>query len=265
VSETGYTRKKGELVGGFRLEEPVGRGGFSEVWKATSATDPKARPVALKVLIHPEHVSQLRAEAAALALVRGEGILPVLAMDLANDPPYLALELVSGGDLRAHAREWRGGRLPPYEAVKVVEQILAILARVHKEGVVHGDLKPENVLKGERGALLADFGLSRRVSQGTATLSVSLSRDDARLAGTIDYMAPEQREGQKPTARSDVYALGVILYELLMGERPQGMFAFPSERDARCPPVIDRILACSLAKDPRHRLTSSVASRYPRL
>ena len=115
--------------------------------------------------------------------------------------------------------------------------MLEILGRVHRDGVVHGDLKPENVLFQDGDLHLADFGLSRRIAQRSATLSVSLSLEDARLAGTLDYMAPEQREGEKPTPRSDVFAMGVILYELLMGERPQGVFAMPSKRHRGLPPI----------------------------
>src|SRR5581483_8497046 len=94
-------------------------------------------------------------------------------------------------------------------SILIFEQILAVLGRVHREGIVHGDLKPENVLfTGDQGdrrehrgdqPFLADFGLSRRITQRSASLSVSLSLEDARLAGTLDYMAPEQRTGEKPT------------------------------------------------------------------
>jgi serine/threonine-protein kinase len=257
VTEHGYTRAAGERVGPYTLEDPLGRGGFSEVWRARGA---KGEVVALKLLIHPEHMSQLRAEASALALVRGDGVVKILALDLEHDPPYLALELLAGGNLRDWLRSTEGS-LPPPIAVEVFEEILEVLDAVHEEGIVHGDLKPENVLfASERGSVkLADFGLSRRIAQKTATLSVSLSLDDARLAGTLDYMAPEQRAGEKPSTRSDIYAAGVVLYELLTGERPQGVFAMPSEKNAAIPPIIDRIIASSLAQDPRHRFASAGA------
>ncbi|HZV02823.1 MAG TPA: serine/threonine-protein kinase [Planctomycetota bacterium] len=262
MSAEDFVHKAGDQIGPWTLQRPVGRGGFSEVWVAWR-DNPRLKfsishgEVALKLLIHPEHRDQLRAEAAALSLVKGQGVVPIYEMDLAGDPPWIALELLHGGNLRArmHAE-----RMSSTTAISIFERILAILARVHREGIVHGDLKPENVLYGERNQLLlADFGLSRRISQRSASLSVSLSLEDVRLAGTLDYMAPEQRSGEKPATRSDVYACGVILYELLTGERPQGVFKMPSEIDRSLPPVVDRLIACSLAQDPRHRFASAGA------
>ncbi len=248
----GYTRITGEQVGPWTLLSPVGRGGFSEVWRARSNLGEEA---ALKLLIHPEHVGQLRQEASALALVRGDGIVPIRAIGLDDDPPWIALTLLDGGNLRQRMRK---ELIAPASQILYFERILDVLARVHREGIVHGDLKPENVLftRGDQ-LFLADFGLSRRIAQRSASLSVSLSLEDARLAGTLDYMAPEQRAGDKPDARSDVYAAGVILYELLTGERPQGVFKMPSDLDPSLPPVVDRLIACSLAQDPRHRFASA--------
>jgi serine/threonine protein kinase len=257
LSQESYTRRAGEKIGTFELTRPLGRGGFSEVWEAERNGDPFDL-VALKILIHPEHATQLRAEANALALVRGPGIVGVDAVDLTSDPPHLVLQLLWGGNLRRRLQEARG-KLPATEAVDLALRMLEILGRVHRDGVVHGDLKPENVLFQDGDLHLADFGLSRRIAQRSATLSVSLSLEDARLAGTLDYMAPEQREGQKPTPRSDVFAMGVLLYELLMGERPQGVFAMPSKRHRGLPPIVDRTLACSLARDPRHRFPGAGA------
>jgi hypothetical protein len=263
---------KGEKIGRWVLEEPVGVGGFSEVWRASPALDlpPEwlqmqppvitAEPeVAIKILVHAELVATLEKEKNALALIRGEGIVRTIDANLDHDPPYLVLAYLAGGDLRARLRK-EGGKLHPSEALRTVERILEILSRVHKEGVVHGDLKPENVLFSRRGELhLADFGLSRRISQRSATLSVSLSLADARLAGTLEYMAPEQRDGEKPTARSDVYAVGVILHELLTGERPQGLMELPGRRDVTLPPLVDRTLAGALALDPRERFEDAGA------
>ncbi len=268
-----YAHRAHERVGRWELIAPLGKGGFSEVWHARHAIpcEPLAgmgpgMPVALKLLVHPEHVVELRKEASALAIVRGEGIVRTFETDLEHEPPFIALALLEGGDLRARLRESEG-KLGCSEALRLVERLLEILGRVHREGVVHGDLKPENVLFTLHGAasgswaepFLADFGLSRRIAQRSATLSVSLSLADARLAGTIEYMAPEQREGAKPTPRCDVYALGVILHELVTGERPQGVFDLPGKKDPGLPPLVDRTLAGALALDPRERFADAGA------
>jgi serine/threonine protein kinase len=254
-----YRYQTGALVGTWRLVEPLGRGGFSEVWRAESTFVEAPQTVALKILVNDDHVAELRKEAQALGLVVGDGIVRTIEANLANDPPYLALALLPGGDLRTRLRA-AGGKLPPEQGLRLFEHLLEILTRVHREGIVHGDLKPENILFDAQGSPhIADFGLSRRMTQRTATLSVSLSRADARLAGTIEYMAPEQREGEKPSPRSDVYALGVILHELLLGERPQGVSLPPSVRDPRLPPLVDTTLAHALALDPRDRYENAGA------
>jgi serine/threonine protein kinase len=248
--------RPGDRLGPWTLEEPLGQGGFSEVWRARRS--PRDPAFALKLVTHPEHVAQLRAEAESLARVRGPGIVSVHELDLLHDPPYLVMDLVPGGNLRQ--REARRRAPDVVRALETIEPLLEVLARVHREGVVHGDLKPENILLERDGSLrVADFGLSRRIAQRTATLSVSLSLEDARLAGTLDYMAPEQRAGQKPTAKSDVYACGVLLYELLTGVRPQGVFKLPGALSAAVPPAVDRLVACALAQDPRHRFATAGA------
>ncbi len=258
MSQSAWIHSEGERIGRFELVAPLGRGGFSEVWRARDASGlPLAPDVALKLLVNADHVAELRREANLLGVVRGDGIVRTLEVGLAEEVPFIALELLEGGDLR---RRFAKDAFDPAKALAIVERIIEILARVHSEGVVHGDLKPENVVFAANGDLhIADFGLSRRISQRTATLSVSLSLADARLAGTLDYMAPEQREGDKPTVRSDIYAVGVILHELLLGERPQGLLVPPSERDARIPPLVDRVLATALAPDPRDRFASAAA------
>jgi serine/threonine protein kinase len=249
-----WRRRAGERVGPWTLRAPLGRGGFSEVWRATAADDP-AREVALKVVIDPEHADGLRRDASSLVRLRGEGIVRVVAIDLAHEPPWLALELLRGGSLRDLLRR---GRPSPSEGLRLFERLLELLAIVHREGIVHGDLKPENVLFDGSGApRLSDFGLSRRSAQRTATLSLSRSLADLRLAGTVEYVAPEVRQGARPSPASDVFALGVLFHELLLGDRPQGVAARPEVRDPRLPPLVGHLLRRMLAADPLERLGSA--------
>lgn len=252
--------RPGSQLGPWRLEALLGRGGFAEVWRAVGPAS--SRPVALKVVTDDEHATILRAETRTHALVRARGLVGLIASDVEATPPWLALELMTGGTLRdrlSAARRSSGpGGIEPAKALQLVESILEVLARLHREGIVHGDLKPENVLfDGEGRPRLSDLGLSRRLSAHTATLVLSRSLADARWAGTVDYMAPELRSGCRPTERSDVFALGVVLYETLLGQRPQGVGASPGAVLPELPAAVDALLARSLAEDERRRPTDA--------
>jgi serine/threonine protein kinase len=251
----------GVCLSGHLISAEIGAGGFSRVFRAEPVGGGPS--VAIKVAVRSELVTALRAEGAVLRRLRGPRFVRILEEHLEEDPPYFVLELCEGGDLRAHLDRSPGKRLPPPDVERLAAGILEGCAFAHDEGVVHGDLKPENILLDARGEpKIADLGLSRahrqRLLAGLAVLEQSVRSDDERrVRGTFDYLAPETRKGEEISPASDVYALGVLLYELLTGKRPLGVFDLPRAVLARqgvsVPPYLDRIVARALAHDTRER------------
>jgi serine/threonine-protein kinase len=247
--------ERGLKLSGNLLSEELGAGGFARVFRAEP--EGGGAPVAIKVAIRPELVTALREEGAALRRLRGPRFVKVLAENLDADPPHIVLELCPGGDLRARLERSPGKRLPPKEVDRLFLEILDGVIEAHAERIVHGDLKPENVLLDERGSpRLADFGLSRvlrreLVGQGKS-LEDSLATVAGKVRGTLDYLAPELRKGADSSPRTDIYALGVMLYEMLVGERPFGLFKLPSVA-AGAPAYFDRVVSRALASNPEDR------------
>jgi serine/threonine protein kinase len=180
--------------------------------------------VAIKIPHDPEYAAALRQEGVLQDGLSGDHILEVLGLDPDHDPPYLVVQLVEGSSLRERIEQ---GPLEPAEAVRLLIEICRGLEIAHARGVVHRDLKPENVLLDESGrAFVSDFGLGLASEAVTAQLLTSGSlrtQSGKELAGTLRYMAPEQRDPDAEVdTRADLYALGVILFELLTGEAPCG-------------------------------------------
>ena len=226
----------------------IGQGGMGAVYLARQpALD---RLVALK-LIHlreddPTFTERFSREARAMARLSHPNIVTVYESGEAGGLPYLIMEYVDGVSLRDAMRE---RRLTPGEILTLIPQVCEALEYAHRQGVVHRDIKPDNILIDRTGKVkIADFGLAKLAD----TAGVSLTRT-AQAMGTLHYMAPEQWE--RPTEvdhRADIYALGVMLYELLTGELPLGRFDPPSVKaqvDAR----IDELVLRALAKEPDRR------------
>src|SRR4051794_11347191 len=262
----------GDVVGGYRLEALIGRGGMGVVYRA--AQPGLERDVALKIISpewsdDPAFHARFRSEARLAAAVEHPNVLPVYDAGEAGGVLYLAMRLVHGPDLSVLVRQV--GPLAPARAVAVVAQVAAALEAAHAVGLVHRDVKPSNVLVTDPGGAehvyLTDFGLARLVT-GDATAT-----GDGRWAGTADYAAPEQIRGERGDARTDVYAAGAVLFWALTGQVPfprptqeAKLWAHlsdpppaPSAIVPAVPAVVDAVVARALAKAPEDRYASAAA------
>jgi serine/threonine-protein kinase len=209
----------------FRLEGELGRGGMAIVYRATDGRDGSL--VALKVLratATAGGAARFRREIALAARLRHPHILPLLDSGECGDRLWYTMPLVAGESLGTRLR--REGRLPIPDAVRILYEMSEALACAHAQGVVHRDLKPDNVLLADGHAVIADFGVAKALFTAIHGAVATAQHDDIRTAtgagvGTPAYMSPEQAVGEKSVDhRADLYALGVIAYELLTGAPP---------------------------------------------
>jgi eukaryotic-like serine/threonine-protein kinase len=251
------------LAGRYELEELVGSGGMSSVYRAHDRV--LERRVALKVL-HPrlkdedEYVERFRREARMVAGLLHQNIVTVIDRGEDDGLPFIVFEFVAGENLKQLVG--REGPLPVERALELAAQIARGLSFAHANGYVHRDVKPQNVLlNGDGEAKVTDFGIARSldVKHGVTQTGTVL--------GTSDYIAPEQAQGQRVDEHTDVYSLGIVLYELLTGEVPfsgdnfvavamqhiNDMAPRVSEKRPEVPPRVDAAVARALAKDPRDR------------
>ncbi|MFL5711099.1 MAG: protein kinase domain-containing protein, partial [Chloroflexota bacterium] len=206
----------GQVLGGrYRLIELLGSGGMATIYRATDTG--LGRDVALKIL-RPEYLrdpdfsARFRQEAQAAASLSHPNVVTVY--DYGEDPsgPYIVMELVDGEDLATIMR--RSGTLPPRQVARIGAGVARALAAAHARGLVHRDIKPGNVLIGKDGQVkVVDFGIARAISEAQVTLP-------GTTLGSVHYFSPEQARGEPATAASDIYSLGIVLYEMLVGSRP---------------------------------------------
>lgn len=215
----------GSRIGPYEIVANLGAGGMGEVYRAR---DPRLeRWVAVKILISahgatPEELARFEREARAIARVSHPNICAVYDVGQDGGVPFLVMELLEGETV---AERLLRGRLPMDQAVATAIQIAEALAELHSNGVVHRDLKPSNVMLTPTGVKLLDFGLAKlrdgefddRISEATKSMRGS---GPGAVLGTLPYMAPEQVEGRSADGRTDVFALGVVLYEMLTGQPP---------------------------------------------
>jgi hypothetical protein len=205
----------GETFGAYRIIEPLGRGGMASVYRAYEAA--LDRCVALKVLpgefLHDgTFAERFRREAKVVARLEHPNIIPIHAFGIEGGIPWMAMRLISGGALSSLLRD---GRLPPERIITILRGAADALDYAHGKGVVHRDVKPQNMLLDEAERLyLADFGIAKMV-EGSGALTQT-----GMITGTPQYMAPEQATGKPVDQRVDIYALAVVAYEMLTGGVP---------------------------------------------
>ncbi len=203
------------LRGRYRLEEEIGRGGMSTVWKAFDTT--LERPVAIKMMHRDvardtDQLERFRREAKAVAKVSSPYVVGVIDAGEEDHTPFIILEYVEGETLKHRIKRLK--RLDVPEAVAYAIEIARGLQAAHDRDIVHRDVKPQNVLLDEEGAArVTDFGIARSLTDQGLTA-------DGRVLGTTDYVSPEQALGHAVTPQSDIYSLGVVLYEMLLGDVP---------------------------------------------
>ena len=203
------------LSGRYRLEAKLGSGGMSTVYLARDET--LDRPVAVKVMHRemseqPDQLERFRQEARAVAKLSHPNVVSVIDAGEDSGYPYIVFEYVEGETLKQ--RIARVGALDTQEAIAYAIEIARGLTVAHARNMVHRDIKPQNILIDSEGrAKLTDFGISRQLEQDGMTAT-------GRVLGTTDYVAPEQAMGREVDPRSDIYSLGVVLYEMLVGQVP---------------------------------------------
>jgi serine/threonine-protein kinase len=257
VAERSWT---GVELDGLLVEELIGAGGMGTVYRARALSDGPS-PLAVKFLspslaAEPELVARFWREVALLEKLDHPAIVKVKAHGQNQGVPWFAMELVDGPTLAVRLAK---GPLAVEETRAIFSRLLDALAHAHDHGVVHRDLKPANVLLADDGARLADFGIAR-LDMEAATRKTQLTRTDAIL-GTFPYMSPEQRAGRPVDARSDLYSVGVMLYEALAGERPEGAFPPLHRHRAEVPSRLDQVVLRLLQPDPKARFASAAESK----
>ena len=271
----------GTTLGHYRIVRPLGHGGMGDVYAAEDLR--LHRFVALKVLprdtaLDPERLERFEREAQAVAALNHPNVVTLYGVEEADGLHFLTMELVEGKTL-AELMTPEGLATPAFMAIAL--PLVEAICAAHDRGIIHRDLKPANVMVGTEGRLkVLDFGLAKLKREPTALADsdVATAADltaPYHVVGTAAYMSPEQAEGRPVDARSDIFSLGVIFYELATGARPfRGDSAMsvlssvikdtppdPVEVNPAVPPELDRIIRRCLAKDPARRYQSIVDLR----
>ncbi|MBU1105126.1 MAG: serine/threonine protein kinase [Candidatus Riflebacteria bacterium] len=253
----------GDTLDGFKVEKEIGRGGMAIVYLATDSS--LGRNVALKILppnlIHDEQLCRrFQKEARLAASMTHPNIVPIYSVGESSlKQPYIAMAFMHGGTLSG---KLKNGPLPVKQAIKTVAGILAGLGYAHDKGVIHRDIKPDNILFSDAGQpVIADFGIAAAVQGSKTATNLSIS------IGTPLYMSPEQFKGETVDCRSDIYSTGALFYQILTGEPPfkradlpglmyehmTVMPVAPVEKRPEIPEQISRAILKALAKAPAER------------
>jgi eukaryotic-like serine/threonine-protein kinase len=250
----------------YTLDRKIGSGGMADVWLADDTE--LDRKVAIKILHDKyaqdsEFVQRFQREAQAAAGLQHPNVVGIFDRGAFDGTYFIAMEYVDGPSLKDLVK----GGMPPKDAIDFTRQILNAARFAHRKGIVHRDLKPQNVLIDDEGrARVADFGIARAGENSDITATGS-------VMGTAQYISPEQAQGKDTTPRSDIYSIGVVLYEMLTGRVPfEGESAVavalkqvseaprrPSAINPNVPPALDAVVMRALAKDPEARFKDADA------
>jgi len=246
-----------ELFPELEIIAPLGQGGMGTVYQVRERIND--RPAALKLLrterLTDDFVERFQIEAEALSQLDHPNIVAFHDHGQREGTPFILMEYVDGIDLATMIAQ---APVPPIESFRIVSTLCEALHHAHEKGIIHRDIKPGNVLIDQDGSVkITDFGLARLLDPGT--LGTLLTSKEAVL-GTPIYMAPEQRKGLSPDSRADIYATGVVLYELLTGELPTGAYESPSTQVAVSHKV-DDVLKRAMALEPNKRYPTADALR----
>ncbi len=257
---------EGKNLGKYRVLEPLGRGGMAQVYRAYHPQ--LDRYLAIKVLRsdlveEAEFLARFQREARAVAGLRHPNIVQIYDFDVQDDLYYMAIELLDGDSLKARLNRYRtqGAAMPFGEVARILLDVLGGLGYAHSEGVIHRDIKPANIMLNRRGqAIITDFGIAQIIGGTQYTLS-------GALMGTLNYMAPEQGLHGRTDARSDLYSLGIVFYEMVTGKPPfdadtplailmkhlNDPLPLPRQLNPALPEPFERVLLKALAKNPEDR------------
>lgn len=263
---------EGQTLGKYRMLEPLGRGGMARVYRAYHPQ--LDRYVAIKVLrsdlVEDEQfLARFRREAQAVAALRHPNIVQVYDFDAQDDVYYMVMELLEGDTLKVRLSDYRvrDETMPWGEVTRVTLDALDGLGYAHHEGMIHRDVKPANILLSKRGqAVVSDFGIAHIVGSTRHTAA-------GALMGTLNYIAPEQGLEGHSDVRSDIYSLGVVIYEMLTRRTPYDAdtplailmkhlnepLPLPRRVDPNIPQPLERVVLKALAKDPDDRYQSAEA------
>src|SRR5277367_1526199 len=266
----------GTKLGPYEIQSPVGAGGMGEVYRARDAR--LNRDVAIKILpasfsTDPERLQRFAQESRAAAALNHPNILSIFDIGEERGAPYVVSELLEGETLRDRLRN---GLLTSRKAIDYAQQIASGLAAAHEKGIVHRDLKPENLFITDDGrAKILDFGLAKFTRPEADTSgdapTQQIATDAGTVMGTVGYMSPEQVRGKPADPRSDIFAFGAILYEMLSGKRAfhgessvETMSAILKEEppdlaetNRNVSPALERIVRHCLEKNPAERFQSA--------
>ncbi len=270
---------RGDRLGPYEIESQIGHGGMGEVFRARDTR--LHRTVAIK-LVRPDLARRIdfrerfQREARAISALNHRHICSLYDIGEQNGLDYLVMEYVEGESL-AEVLKWRP--LPLEQVLQYSAETADALAAAHARGIIHRDLKPANIMITAAGVKVLDFGIAKRSdraeSQDAATVTIEAETSAGQVLGTVAYMSPEQAEGRPLDARSDIFSLGVVMYEMLCGQRPfrggttlavlasilREQPEAPRQLRPETPPELERIVLRCLAKKPEDRYASAAGLR----